>query len=201
MEIVDIKSLKKYIKNKNIYMFFGFDKNDLYSNITELNNTIKNILKDLEKNSIIYYFGEIPTKEKPDIDYIISEIKNKRDDIELIMLTLDDIDDNNIPENIISKILKIEIKTSKKRGVNNNSRKPLGITKLWCDLNKIQKIQKIFVLSGNDITLEEVYLAKELELDIEYYPMKRKFLGDSKTTIKKNTTSEEKIGVTHILEK
>ena len=181
-------------------MLLGFDKNDQYSSITELNNTIKNISKYLEKNSIIYYFGGIPSKEKTDIDYVISEIKNKRNDIELIMLSLHDIDVNDIPENIISKILKIEIKTSKKRGVNNNNKKPLGITKLWCDLNKIQKIQKIFVLGGNDITLEEVLVAKELELDIEYHAMKRKFLADSKTTVKKNTSIEEKIGVTHVLQ-
>ena len=182
-------------------MFFGFDKNDQYSSLTDLNNHIKNISKDLEKNSIIYYFGELPNKEKPDIDYIISEIKKKRNDIEIIMLTFDDINNSDIPEDFISKILKVQVKTSKKRGVNNNSRKPLGLTKLWFDLNKIQKIEKIFILGGNSITLEEVDVANELDLNIEYYPIKRKFLGDSKTTIKKNNTYEEKIGVTYILEK
>lgn len=201
MEELELKTLKKYIKNKIIYMFFGFDKNDQYSSLTELNNHIKNILKDLEKNSIIYYFGELPNKEKPDIDYIISEIKKKRNDIEIIMLTFDNINNSDIPEDFISKILKVPVKTSKKRGVNNNSRKPLGLTKLWFDLNKIQKIEKIFILGGNSITLEEVDVAKELDLNIQYYPIKRKFIGDSKTTIKKNTTYEEKIGVTYILEK
>jgi hypothetical protein len=203
MEELELKTLKKYIKNKkNIYMFFGFDKNDQYSSLTELNTFIKNISKDLKQNSIIYYFGdqELPSKEKPDIDYVISEIKNRRTDIELIMLAYDNINDSDIPVNIISKILKIPVKTPKKRGVNNNSRKPLGLTKLWFDLNKIQKIEKIFILGGNDITLEEVNIAKELELNIEYYPIKRKFLGDSKTTIKKNATHEEKLGVTYILE-
>jgi len=200
MEELELKTLKKYIKNKIIYMFFGFDKKDQYSSLTELNNHIKNISKDLEKNSIIYYFGELPNKEKPDIDYIVSEIKKKRNDIEIIMLTLDDINNSDIPEDFISKILKIQVKTSKKRGVNNNSRKPLGLTKLWFDLNKIQKIEKIFILGGNSITLEEVDVAKELDLKIQYYPIKRKFLGDSKTTIKKNNTYEEKIGVTNILE-
>jgi len=201
MEELELKTLKKYIKNKIIYMFFGFDKNDQYSSLTELNNHIKNISKDLKKNSIIYYFGQLPDKEKPDIDYIVSEIKKKRNDIEIIMLTFDDINNSDILEDFISKILKVQVKTSKKRGVNNNSRKPLGLTKLWFDLNKIQKIEKIFILGGNSITLEEVDVAKELDLNIEYYPIKRKFLGDSKTTIKKNNTYEEKIGVTYVLEK
>ncbi len=200
MEELELKTLKKYIKNKIIYMFFGFDKNDQYSSLTEVNNHIKNISKELEKNSIIYYFGELPNKEKPDIDYIVSEIKKKRNDIEIIMLTFNDINNSDIPEDFISKILKLQVKTSKKRGVNNNSRKPLGLTKLWFDLNKIQKIEKIFILGGNSITLEEVDVAKELDLKIQYYPIKRKFLGDSKTTIKKNNTYEEKIGVTNILE-
>ena len=68
MEELELKTLKKYIKNKIIYIFFCFDKNDQYSSLTEVNNHIKNISKELEKNSIIYYFGELPNKEKPDID-------------------------------------------------------------------------------------------------------------------------------------
>tara|TARA_Y100000389_G_scaffold80647_1_gene77289 strand:+ start:6983 stop:7594 length:612 start_codon:yes stop_codon:yes gene_type:complete len=200
MDEIELKFLKKYIKNKKIYMVLGFDEKDQYNSITELNNIIKNISKELAQSSIIFYFGELPNKDKPDIGYVISEIKNKRDDIEIIMLTLNDEDKDNIELPIfVSKKLNIPVKTTKKRGVNNNNKKPLGLTKLWSDLNKIQQIEKLFILGGNNITLEEYNIAKDLELNIQYYPTKRKFLGDSKTSIKKNSKFEEKIGVTHIL--
>ena len=55
MDKTDLKYLKKYIKNKNIYMFWGFDKNDQYSSLKELNAIIKNIAKELANNSIIFY--------------------------------------------------------------------------------------------------------------------------------------------------
>ena len=36
-----------------------------------------------------------------------------------------------IPE-FVSKVLWNNIKTTKKRGINNNSKKPLGLTKICC---------------------------------------------------------------------
>ena len=198
MDEIELNFLKKYIKNKKIYMVLGFDEKDQYNSITELNNIIKNISKELAQSSIIFYFGELPNKDKPDIGYVISEIKKKKNDIEIIMLTLENDEDNIELPFFVSKKLNIHVKTTKKRGVNNN-KKPLGLTKLWSDLNKIQQIEKLFILGGNNITLEEYNIAKDLELNIQYYPTKRKFLGDSKTSIKKNSKFEEKIGATYIL--
>ncbi len=197
MDKTDLKYLKKYIKNKNIYMFWGFDKNDQYSSLKELNAIIKNIAKELANNSIIFYFGEFPDIEKPDIGYVISQIKNIKNDIEIIMFD-SEFQYNEIPD-FVSNSYKIEVKTEKKRGINIKNNKPLGLTKLWIDLNKIQNIEKIFILGGNHITLEENNIAREFEINTKYYPLKRKFLGDSNTPIKKNAVLEEKIGVTHIL--
>jgi len=197
MDKSELKCLKKYIKNKKIYMFWGFDKNDQYSSLKELNTIIKNIAKELANNSIIFYFGEFPDIEKPDIGYVISQIKNIKKDIEIIMFD-SELQYNEIPD-FVSNLYKIELKTLKRRGINNKNNKPLGLTKLWTDLNKIQNIEKIFILGGNDITLEENNIANELQINTQYYPLKRKFLGDSNTPIKKNAVLEEKIGITHIL--
>ena len=198
--IIDLKFLKKYVKNKKIYIVLGNDYKNQYGSILEVNNLIKNISKKLEKDSIIYYFGEKSDRENPDIGYVISEIKNRRKDIEIIMLGIENTEEFiEIPE-FVSKVLWNNIKTTKKRGINNNTKKPLGLTKIWRDLNNSQKIDNIYILGGDDITLEEYTIAKELDINTEYYQIKRKFLGDGKSLIKKNSSNEEKFGITYTLE-
>jgi len=204
MSEIELKHLKKYIKNKSTYLIFGNSHLDQYSSIKELNNNIKTISKDFDNNSIIFYFGDIPDKENPNIGFIISQIKSRRNDIEIICIGLDDYDDTFINKNIeypiwIDKFLWISCKTNKKRGVNNNSNKPLGLTKIWYELNKIQPFKSIYLFGGDNITLEEYYFAKELNINIIYLPLKRKYLGDGTTLIKKKHSDEQKIGPTFIL--
>ena len=78
MSEIELKHLKKYIKNKSTYLIFGNSHLDQYSSIKELNNNIKTISKDFDNNSIIFYFGDIPDKENPNIGFIISQIKSRR---------------------------------------------------------------------------------------------------------------------------
>lgn len=197
---IDFKFLKKYVKNKKIYMILGNDDKNQYGSITEINNLIKNISKKLEKDSIIYYFGEKSDKENPDIGYVISEIKNRRKDIEIIMLGIENNEEFIQIPDFVSKVLWNNIKTTKKRGINNNSKKPIGLTKIWENLNKNEKIDNIYILGGDEITVEEYTIAKELDINTEYYPIKRKFLGDGKSLIKRNSSNEEKFGITYTLE-
>lgn len=194
IETFELKELKKYLKNKKIYIFLGNSKTEQYASLTELNNAIKTIAKNIEKNAIIFYFGEIPDYDNLDIGYVIKELYNKRNDLEIIFINHTDID--YYPD-FVSKLFILDIKTTKKRGVNNNTKKPLGTTKFWADINKTTKIDKIYILGGDFITIDEYKLSQELEIETEYFPVKRKFNSDGKTIIKKNASTSEKVGPTY----
>jgi len=194
IETFELKELKKYLKNKYVYMFLGNSKKEQYYSLTELNNFIKVVSKKLEKNSIVFYFGELPDQENLDIGYVIQELSTRRPDLEIILINYTEIE--HYP-NFVSKLFKLNIKTTKKRGLNSNTNKPLGTTKFWFDINKTNKIHKIYILGGDNVVLEEYKLSKELEIDTEYFPIKRKFNDDGKTIIKKNAPIYEKIGPTY----
>jgi hypothetical protein len=194
IETFELKDLKKYLKNKKIYMFLGNSKREQYSSTTELSNAIKSISKKIEKNAIIFYFGELPDQENLDIGYVIQELSIKRQDLEIILINHTEIEDY---PNFVSKLFNLNIKTTKKRGFNNNTDKPLGTTKFWFDINKITKIEKIFILGGDSIVFDEYKLATELEITTEYFPIKRKFNEDGKSIIKKNAPISEKVGPTY----
>lgn len=194
IETFELKELKKYLKNKKIYMFLGNSKTEQYASLTELNNVIKTISKNIEKNAIVFYFGEIPDDDNLDIGYVINELYKRRNDLEIILINHTEIDD--YPD-FVSKLFILDIKTTKKKGVNNNTGKPLGTTKFWCDINKTTKIEKIYILGGDFITIDEYKLSQELEIETEYFPVKRKFNSDGKTIIKKNAPTSEKVGPTY----
>tara|TARA_B000000477_G_scaffold52176_2_gene43880 strand:- start:48969 stop:49592 length:624 start_codon:yes stop_codon:yes gene_type:complete len=194
IETFELKELKKYLKNKKIYMFLGNSKKEQYSSLTELNNVIKSVSKKLEKNACVFYFGELPDQENIDIGYVIQELSIRRPDLEIILINHTEIE--HYP-NFVSKLFNLNIKTTKKRGLNSNTNKPLGTTKFWFDINKTNKIDKIYILGGDYVVLEEYKLSKELEIDTEYFPIKRKFNDDGKTIIKKNAPIPDKVGPTY----
>jgi hypothetical protein len=194
IETLELKDLKKYLKNKKIYMFLGNSKKEQYSSTTELSNTIKSISKKLEKNAIVFYFGEEPDVDNLDIGFVINELSVRREDLEIILINHNDMQDYPI---FVSKIYNLNIKTTKKRGLNSNTDKPLGTTKFWFDINKTTKIEKIFILGGDSVVFDEYNLATELEITTEYFPIKRKFNEDGKSIIKKNAPIYEKVGPTY----
>lgn len=198
---LDSKSLKHFLKDKNLYLIFGNDILDQYQSITELSNYIKLIIKDLSENSVIIYFGENYSKDNLCIGYVFNEIKNKVKNIDIIYVKEDSIQNDDIPPFVTYTYTTIIKNNKQQRGVlnKNNKIKPLGLTKVWYDMNKIKKINTIYIISGNDITIQEYDLAKSLDITIKYCAIKRKYIGDGKTLVKKNASDEVKIGLTYYL--
>lgn len=199
-EVLDSKLLKKFLKDKNIYLIFGNDTINQYQSITELSNYIKLIIKDLTDKCVLLYFGEDYTKENLCIGYVFNEIKNKLKNINIIYIKDDQINDSNIPP-FVTHIYNVTLKNKQNRGITNNNQKikPIGLTKIWYDINKINKIDTIYILSGNNITVQEYDLAKSLDITIKYCAIKRKYLDDGKTLVKKNASDDDKIGPTNHL--
>lgn len=194
IENLELKELKKYLKNKKVYIMLGNTNKEQYASASDVKNTIKTLAKTIEKNSIFLYFGEVMHEDNLDIGYAINELQIRRSDLEFILIKHEE---NDYVPDFVSKLFCLEIKTTKKRGLNSNTKKPLGTTKFWFDINKTTKIEKIFILGGDNVVLEEYKLAKELEIPCDYFPVKRKFNEDGKTIIKKNAPISEKVGPTY----
>jgi hypothetical protein len=194
IENLELKELKKYLKNKKVYIMLGNTNKEQYASVSDVKNTIKTLTKTIEKNSIFLYFGEVINEDNIDIAYAINELQIRRKDLEFILIKHEE--DDYIPE-FVSKLFCLEIKTTKKRGLNSNTKKPLGTTKFWFDINKTIKIEKLFILGGDNVVFDEYKLAKELEIQCDYFPLKRKFNEDGKTIIKKNAPISEKVGPTY----
>lgn len=198
--IIEFKDLKKIVKNKNVYMLFGFNNNNQYISSTEVNNTVKTLAKTIKKNAILLYFGELYDSEKMNLGFVYNELKRKREDIDIIMV--ENMSLNNellqVPEFVNYQLWYTE-KNKKTRGTNSNNSKPLGATKVWYNLNKIQQFEHIFILNGDKVTLEEFTLLKELNIPYTYFLLKRKFNDDGKTLLKKNASLSEKIGLSYVI--
>ena len=200
--VIDLKFFKKYIKDKEIIMFFGNNNLDQYNSATEVKNIIKYINKNMEKNAILLHFGELHKDGQLDLGYIFKEIASKRKDIEIISILQSELKEQiNIPE-YVSKVFWHNNYYSKNKqktrgiSINNGTKKPVAGTKIWYELNKIKQITRIYLIGGSEYYFEEYNLAKDLDIEIEYYPIKRKYKGDGITLIKKNASKEDKYGLT-----
>ena len=155
----------------------------------------------MEKNAILLHFGELHKEGQLDLGYIFKEIANKRKDIEIISILQSELKEQiDIPE-YVSKILwhnNYHNKNKEKtRGIsiNNGTKKPVAGTKIWYELNKTKQITRIYLIGGSEYYYEEYNLAKDLDIEIEFYPIKRKYKGDGATLIKKNGSREDKYGL------
>jgi hypothetical protein len=199
---INYKELKKYIKNKNIYMILGHDINNQFSNLIELNKVINKINKLINKNSILLYFGDISDIDNANIGLVFDELYVKRDDIEIIMIQIDKDKEIDIElPDFVSKVMWHNKYPRSKKTIYNGiiNDKPVSNTLIWYELAQIEKFKNIFVLGGNNLTIDEINLANSLEIPYIYYALKRKYLGDGKTLISKKLSLEDKIGPTCIL--
>jgi hypothetical protein len=197
---IDLKSLKKFVKDKNVIMFLGNDESDQYSSSGEVKNIIKYLNKNIEKNAVLLHFGELHKEGQLDLGHIFNEVASKRSDIEVVSILQSELKDKiTIPE-YVSKILWHDNYYSKnkdkKRGftVNNGSKKPIAGTKVWYDLHKVKDIMCIYLIGGSTDYYDEYKFGKDLDIEIEFYPIKRKFKGDGKTLVKKSGSREDKYG-------
>ena len=198
---INYKDLKKYIKHKDIYMILGHDINNQFSNLVELNKVIKKINKLIKKNSILLYFGDISDIDNPNIGLVFDELYVKRDDIEIIMIQIDKDKEIDIElSDFVSKVMWHNKYPRTKKTIYNGiiNNKPVSNTLIWYELAQIEKFKNIFVLGGNNLTIDEINLANTLEIPYIYYPLKRKYLGDGKTLVSKKLSFEDKIGPTHL---
>ena len=190
-----LKELKK--SNGNLFMLIGNGSKNQFRYIKDLKQVLNKILKQVPKNSFFLYFGDSSNKKKPDIGYAFELIKEGRPDIKIYMIQIKEAKSWGVPK-FVENVYWHNDYTNKCKwgGLYNN--KPCSNTKKWVNINKRVKINKVFILGGGKITLDEYKLIKKANINYEYFKIERRFLGDGKIKIKNHNTFAEKIGITYI---
>ena len=186
------------MKNRNIFMLIGNGSKNQFRYIADLKKTMKNILKNIPKDSVFLYFGDSANKKKPDVGYAFQLVSEMRPDIDIYMIQIKEAEPWGVPK-FVKNIYWHADYTKKCKWGGLYQGKPCSNTKKWVNIHKRVGINKVFILGGGKITLDEYKLIKKLKIQHEYFKIERRYLGDGKTKIKNNHSLSDKIGITHKL--
>ena len=195
--MLTFNQLVNKLKNKDIYLLVGNGTKNQFRYLSELKTVLTKILSNIPKNAIFLYFGDTPNKSKPDVGYAFRLISAMRKDIDFYMIQIKEAQSWGFPKFVKDVYWHNDYtKKCKWGGIDNG--KPCSNTKKWVSLHRYTKIKKGFVLGGGSVTLDEIELFKKLNIEYEYYPMERRYLGDGKTKVKNTDSKKERIGITYM---
>jgi len=194
--MVTFNQLIKELKNKQIFMLIGNGSKNQFRYLNNLKQTVKKLLKNVPKLSNFLYFGDGSNKKKPDVGYAFQLISELRPDINIYMVQISEAKSWGVPTFVKDVYWHNDYtKQCKWGGIHNG--KPCSNTKKWVNVHKRAKINKVFILGGGKITLDEYSLIKKAKIEYEYFEIERRYLGDGKTKIKDSDTKSKKIGITY----
>jgi len=189
-----VKQLKKI--DGNLYLLIGNSTKNQFRYISDLKKILRKILAHVPQKSAFLYFGDYPNKKKPDIGYAFELISSMRPDISIYMIQIKEAESWGVPKFVKNTYWHTDYnKKCKWGGLHEGI--PCSNTKKWVNLNKYVPIKKAFVLGGGDITIEEVGLFKKLNINYEYFPIERRYLGDGITKVKDSDSLKSKVGKTY----
>ena len=197
---INFNELVKLSNKRNVYMIIGNGTKNQFKNLLSVKAVVKNILKTIEPNSILLYFGDKSDKKKPDVGYVYELISKNRKDIDIILIQINKAKKYGFPSFVKYLYWHNDFKNdNNKYGGLNSKGEPCSNTKKWISLHKRLKegIKNVFILSGGNITLQEYTLIEKYDIPYSYYPLIRKYKGDGNTKIKNNDNIKTKIGQTY----
>jgi hypothetical protein len=190
-------NLKKKLKGKNIHMIIGNGTNNQFGDIIKLKKIIKFILNQLPDNSVFLYFGDISDKKNPDIGYVFQLVNLFRPDIDIYMIQINEVKNLGFPPFVTDVYWHNDYTKKCMWGGLNEYGEPCSNTKKWVNIHNSLGINKIFILGGGKITLQEFEIIKQLKIDYLYFSIERKYKGDGKTKIKSTDPYSTRIGTTY----
>ena len=182
-----------------IYMILGNGANNQFRSMKEVNKVVKDISKQIEKNSYLLYFGDPPNSYKPDVGLLYKKLSKLRPDIKIIMIQIDEMKKYGTPDFVQAVYWHKDYNKDCKWGGLDKNKQPCSNTKKWVNIHKRQTfgIKKVFVVGGGDITMNDIKLIKKHNVPYEYFCVERKYKGDGKTLITDKMSKKERVGVTY----
>jgi len=199
MKELSFNELAQKTKEKDVYMLIGHGSKNQFKSISKVKTIIKNIMKTWNNNSVLLYFGDAPNINKPDVGILFQMIHELNKDIEIYMIQIAIAKDWGVPSFVSGVYWHNDFTKKCQWGGLDSNKEPCSNTKKWVSLNRRINggIKRVYIFGGGNITLDEYRLIKKNNIQYEYFPVERKYLGDGATKIGNNSSLKEKIGVTY----
>ena len=197
--ILNYHQLLTLLRSKpSVFMMIGNGTKNQFRSIPSLRKAIHQFLTaSVPPNSAFLYFGDAPNPRKPDIGYAFELLHQLRPDIDIVMVQISEAKSWGIPSFVSQVYWHNDYTKACKWGGLDNNRQPCSNTKKWVSIAKQVGIDRILVLGGGVITLDEMKLARQLKIPYTYVPLERKFLGDGSTRVKDSDSKKDRIGTTY----
>lgn len=186
------------IKHKDVYMMIGNGSKNQFKSIRKIKSIVREIARTCNKDSVFLYFGDSPNIKKPDVGILFEILHKYNPKIPIYMIQIKEAKSWGVPNFVTGVYWHNDYtKTCKWGGVHKG--KPCSNTKKWYSINKRLKygIRKVFIFGGGKITLDEYKLIKHQKIPYEYFPVKRRYLGDGLTKVGDRNSLKDKIGITY----
>ena len=181
-----------------VFMMIGNGTKNQFRSIPSLRKAIYQFLTAfVPPNSAFLYFGDAPNPRKPDIGYAFELLHQLRPDIDIVMIQISEAKSWGIPSFVSQVYWHNDYTKACKWGGLDTNRQPCSNTKKWVSIAKQVGIDRILVLGGGVITMDEMRLARQLKVPYTYVPLERKFLGDGSTRVKDSDSKKDRIGPTY----
>ena len=180
------------------FMMIGNGTKNQFKSVPALRKAIHSFLRtEVPMHSAFLYFGDAPNPSKPDIGYAFQILKELRPDIDIIMVQIDEAKSWGVPQFVSQVYWHKDYTKGCKWGGLDPKGAPCSNTKKWVSIAKRAGIDRILVLGGGAITLDELRIARSLKIPYTYVPLERKYSGDGQTKTSHTDTQKERIGVTY----
>ena len=198
MSKASFEGIQKLVKQKNVYMVLGNGPNSQYRDIQTISEILDGILVNIPLKSCFLHFGDFADEENPDIGLVFKLIKQKRQDLQILMIQISEAKTWGVPDFVSYVYWHEDFSKIYKWGAFDDEQIPCSNTKKWLELHVKQPITKVFVFGcGTSTIIDEIMLLKRHNIGFDYFPVERRYAGDGKTLIKSSDSIDDKIGPSH----
>lgn len=179
-----------------LFTMFGHGSKNQFRYMRDLKRTVKDVLKSVPQGSAFLYYGDAVNKNKPDMGYAFQLISDMRKDVDIYMIQVKKAEKYGVPSFVKAVYWHTDYTEECVWGGLYRG-KPCSNTKKWVQIHKAIGIERAFILGGGQITLDEYSIMKKMEMNYDYYPIERRYLGDGATKVKDVDSKSKRVGVTY----
>lgn len=167
----------KLLKTKRVFFLLGPGKRRQYKDMRKIQKYINILIREIPKESYLLYFGDTPDKKRPDIGRVYEKLMEKRKDLHVVMISLQEFKKYGYPKFVKTAYFHSDHAKEgdcKYGGIDKNG-KPCSNTKVWVDIERRYGISRVYKIGGGPIATQEAMLARKLTIPVTEFSVEHKF--------------------------